>query len=133
MGQKVHPYGFRIGYNRTWHSRWYAEKDYLKFLHTTTYVEALKGREFAIRLTNRTGERIAVALAVDRGLVRRACLQVVAADQSHVGGLGRRADLLLLRRCTGHQGHSNEGRKCASHHGVSPFWSRLYRAGERLS
>src|SRR5450759_3425684 len=33
MGQKVHPYGFRIGYNRTWHSRWYAEKDYLKFLH----------------------------------------------------------------------------------------------------
>jgi small subunit ribosomal protein S3 len=33
MGQKVHPYGFRIGYNRTWHSRWYAEKDYLKHLH----------------------------------------------------------------------------------------------------
>src|ERR1017187_3721723 len=33
MGQKVHPYGFRIGYNRTWHSRWYAEKDYLKYLH----------------------------------------------------------------------------------------------------
>ena len=31
----------------------------------TTYVEALKGREYSIRLTNRTGERIAVALAVD--------------------------------------------------------------------
>ena len=31
----------------------------------TTYVEALKGREYAIRLTNRTGERMAVALAVD--------------------------------------------------------------------
>jgi hypothetical protein len=31
----------------------------------TTYVEALKGREYAVRLTNRTGERIAVALAVD--------------------------------------------------------------------
>ena len=31
----------------------------------TTYVEALKGREYAIRLTNRTGERVAVALAVD--------------------------------------------------------------------
>jgi len=30
-----------------------------------TYVEALKGREYAIRLTNRTGERVAVALAVD--------------------------------------------------------------------
>src|ERR1035437_7189507 len=33
MGQKVHPYGFRIGYKRTLHSRWDAEKDYLKFLH----------------------------------------------------------------------------------------------------
>jgi hypothetical protein len=31
----------------------------------TTYVEALKGREYSIRLTNRTGERVAVALAVD--------------------------------------------------------------------
>jgi len=31
----------------------------------TRYIEALKGREYAIRLTNRTGERVAVALAVD--------------------------------------------------------------------
>ena len=31
----------------------------------TAYVEALKGREYAVRLTNRTGERVAVALAVD--------------------------------------------------------------------
>lgn len=31
----------------------------------TTYVEALKGREYAVRLTNRTGERVAAALAVD--------------------------------------------------------------------
>ncbi|HZN54637.1 MAG TPA: hypothetical protein VFB67_04885 [Candidatus Polarisedimenticolaceae bacterium] len=30
-----------------------------------TYVEALRGREYAIRLSNRTGERVAVALAVD--------------------------------------------------------------------
>jgi len=28
VGQKVHPYGFRLGYNKTWHSRWYAENDY---------------------------------------------------------------------------------------------------------
>ncbi len=31
----------------------------------TTYVEALKGREYTIRLTNRTGGRVAVALAID--------------------------------------------------------------------
>jgi small subunit ribosomal protein S3 len=33
LGQKVHPYGFRLGYYRTWHSRWYSEKDYAKTLH----------------------------------------------------------------------------------------------------
>ncbi len=33
MGQKTHPYGFRLGYNTTWHSRWYAEGDYAKLLH----------------------------------------------------------------------------------------------------
>lgn len=33
MGQKVHPIGFRLGFNRTWNSRWYAEGDYAKLLH----------------------------------------------------------------------------------------------------
>lgn len=33
MGQKVHPYGFRLGYNKTWKSRWYAKKDYSTLLH----------------------------------------------------------------------------------------------------
>ena len=28
MGQKVHPIGFRLGFNKTWRSRWYAEKEY---------------------------------------------------------------------------------------------------------
>lgn len=28
MGQKVHPYGFRLGYNRSWHSRWFAKHDF---------------------------------------------------------------------------------------------------------
>jgi small subunit ribosomal protein S3 len=33
VGQKVHPFGFRLGYNRTWQSRWYAEKNYATMLH----------------------------------------------------------------------------------------------------
>ena len=34
MGQKTHPYGFRLVYNKTWHSRWYAEgKNYSDLLH----------------------------------------------------------------------------------------------------
>ncbi len=28
MGQKVHPYGFRLGYTKVWRSRWFAEKGY---------------------------------------------------------------------------------------------------------
>jgi small subunit ribosomal protein S3 len=33
MGQKVHPIGFRLGFNKTWRSRWYAEKEYANLLH----------------------------------------------------------------------------------------------------
>ncbi len=32
MGQKVHPYGFRLGVNQDWRTRWYAEKSYTRFL-----------------------------------------------------------------------------------------------------
>jgi len=28
VGQKVHPYGFRLGYNKNWKSRWFSKKDY---------------------------------------------------------------------------------------------------------
>ena len=33
MGQKVHPHGFRLGFNKTWRSRWFADRDYSKLLH----------------------------------------------------------------------------------------------------
>jgi small subunit ribosomal protein S3 len=33
VGQKVHPFGFRLGFNRTWQSRWYAERNYATLLH----------------------------------------------------------------------------------------------------
>jgi len=33
MGQKVHPYGFRLGYNKPWKSRWFAKRDYSNWLH----------------------------------------------------------------------------------------------------
>ena len=32
MGQKVHPYGFRLGVNKPWRSRWFSERDYDKLL-----------------------------------------------------------------------------------------------------
>ena len=33
MGQKTHPYGFRLGYNKAWKSRWFAKRDYADLLH----------------------------------------------------------------------------------------------------
>ncbi len=33
MGQKVHPYGFRIGFNKAWKSRWFGGREYTQLLH----------------------------------------------------------------------------------------------------
>ncbi len=33
MGQKVNPIGLRLGINRTWDSRWYADDEYAAMLH----------------------------------------------------------------------------------------------------
>jgi small subunit ribosomal protein S3 len=33
VGQKTHPFGFRLGVIRTWSSKWYEEKQYAKWLH----------------------------------------------------------------------------------------------------
>ncbi len=65
MGQKVHPYGFRLGFNKTWRSRWYADKDYAKLLPKTS---APRGSEVALRARRRRRidiERAANKLKVD--------------------------------------------------------------------
>lgn len=41
MGQKTHPIGFRLGVNKTWDFKWYAEKNYASQLH-----EDLRLRDF---------------------------------------------------------------------------------------
>src|SRR5215207_2366129 len=33
MGQKVHPYGFRLGVIKTWNSKWFEQKSYAAWLH----------------------------------------------------------------------------------------------------
>lgn len=33
MGQKVNPIGFRLGINKTWSSKWFAERNYSELLH----------------------------------------------------------------------------------------------------
>ena len=50
MGQKVNPVGLRLGINRTWDSRWYADDDYAWLLH-----EDLQIREFLFNRLNQAG------------------------------------------------------------------------------
>jgi small subunit ribosomal protein S3 len=50
LGQKTHPIGFRLGYIKTWESRWFAEKDYAKLLH-----QDLKIREYAKKKLHHAG------------------------------------------------------------------------------
>ena len=44
MGQKVNPYGIRLGINKTWSSRWFSKREYTKLLH-----EDLKIKEYVER------------------------------------------------------------------------------------
>lgn len=50
MGQKVNPVGLRIGVNRTWDSRWYADQSYAKQL-----AEDLKIRRFLEKRLTQAG------------------------------------------------------------------------------
>ncbi len=50
MGQKVNPVGLRLGINRTWESRWYADDDYGQLLH-----EDLQIREFLRKRLSQAG------------------------------------------------------------------------------
>ena len=40
MGQKTHPYGFRLGVIKTWKSKWYEDKQYAKWLHEDLAIKA---------------------------------------------------------------------------------------------
>jgi small subunit ribosomal protein S3 len=62
MGQKVHPYGFRVGINKPWLSKWYAGKNYATFLH-----EDLAFRKIIKKKLYATGvSRIAVERAANK-------------------------------------------------------------------
>ena len=50
MGQKVNPVGLRLGINRTWESRWYADDDYGSLLH-----EDLRIREYLRKRLTQAG------------------------------------------------------------------------------
>lgn len=67
MGQKVHPYGFRLGYIKTWHSSWYAKDRYADLLHEDlkmrAYIEkSMKSAAVASIDISRTSDQVKVTV-----------------------------------------------------------------------
>ncbi len=71
MGQKVHPYGFRVGYTKNWRSRWFAKQDYAKLLHEDLALkDSLRGRLKAAGVSSievdRPGNKLRVTIRTSR-------------------------------------------------------------------
>jgi small subunit ribosomal protein S3 len=71
MGQKVHPYGFRIGVTKTWRSRWFAKADYAKLLHEdlelrASLLERLKAAGVSSVEVDRPGNKLRVTIRTSR-------------------------------------------------------------------
>lgn len=67
MGQKVHPYGFRLGYIKSWHSNWYVKDNYqqilLQDLAIRSYIDKeLAGASIAKTEINRTSNQVKITV-----------------------------------------------------------------------
>jgi small subunit ribosomal protein S3 len=71
MGQKVHPYGFRLGFNKPWRSRWFAKQGYPKLLQEDlelkdTLRERLKSAGVSSIEVDRPGNKLRVTIRTSR-------------------------------------------------------------------
>lgn len=60
MGQKTHPIGFRLGFNKDWTSRWFAKgKDYARLIHEDLQMKkAVKEKYFHAGIASVEVERV---------------------------------------------------------------------------
>jgi len=71
MGQKVHPYGFRLGFNKPWRSRWFAKQGYAKLLQEDlelkeNLVDRLKSAGVSSIEVDRPGNKLRVTIRTSR-------------------------------------------------------------------
>jgi small subunit ribosomal protein S3 len=71
MGQKVHPYGFRLGFNKPWRSRWFAKQGYAKLLREDLELkqvlhERLKSAGVSSIEVDRPGNKLRVTIRTSR-------------------------------------------------------------------
>jgi small subunit ribosomal protein S3 len=71
MGQKVHPYGFRLGVTKTWRSRWFAKHDYARLLEEDLGLKKmLRGRLKSAGISSieidRPGNKLRITIRTSR-------------------------------------------------------------------
>ena len=71
MGQKVHPYGFRLGFNKPWRSRWFAKQGYAKLLQEDLELkenlrDRLKSAGVSSIEVDRPGNKLRVTIRTSR-------------------------------------------------------------------
>ncbi len=95
MGQKTHPYGFRLGIIKTWHSQWFEDRKY-----RDTLLEDIKIREYIFTrfkdaaianvTIRRVGTKITVSIATARpGMIigqKRANLEMLTEELKRLTG-----------------------------------------------
>ena len=71
MGQKVHPYGFRLGFNKPWRSRWFAKQGYATLLREDLELkeglrDRLKSAGISSIEVDRPGNKLRVTIRTSR-------------------------------------------------------------------
>jgi small subunit ribosomal protein S3 len=71
MGQKVHPYGFRLGFNKPWRSRWFSKQNYATLLQEDQELkdglrEQLKSAGISSIEVDRPGNKLRVTIRTSR-------------------------------------------------------------------
>ena len=68
MGQKCHPYGFRVVHTKNWHSKWFSKREYATLLHED--LKLRKSLKAQLHGLNAMVSKIDIERAADKVTVR---------------------------------------------------------------
>ncbi|MBT01400.1 MAG: 30S ribosomal protein S3 [Pelagibacteraceae bacterium] len=107
MGQKVNPYGIRLGINKTWSSRWFSKNEYTKLLHQDlkikSYVEKkLKNASISKINIERAAKKLRLSIYSSRpGIIigkKGADIETLKNDLSNMSNLEVFLDIKEVRK-----------------------------------